>query len=459
MADVRADRAQLIIVGGLALAVTLVALALILNSAIYTGNLATRESNHDTRAAIDQVATVDGAVERSLRWVNVHEPSAPVSNFDEEMIELNKRLRKEATDGVLASVQVTGRSEGLRFAQLDETKDFTAGGSNDGAETWTLVDNTDSTLTYAMRLEKNTLFDADLSTTRDTISTRAFRVDVTDNAVPETYEIYIYQSGVTGDAYLMTNEPGDSWDLGDTLLEVIEGSCTATGPEVVVDFTKHTFGPAPDVDSPYGVFSDPAAKGCSELDFYDAAKDYQITYAQTYDGGAATVRGEYEGVFTQTYPHPQADNFYDVGSGEPFAHGALTSADLNLVYETDDVQYETEWSVTPSRQRIFTGTAPVIQLFDVAHSGSTDFEVDWEATDADGDLNEVTVTLYNRTSETVNDSRSYTTGDPELDGDSGSDSGVTLSDPDGSTGHTYEVHIRVTDDKGHVTHEKEVVNV
>jgi PKD repeat protein len=79
----RADGGQMILVGALLLAVTLVALALITNSVIYTENLVSRdEVNTDDAVAFRQAAG-DGS-RRAIVEANFGQDSVPTAEFDTE---------------------------------------------------------------------------------------------------------------------------------------------------------------------------------------------------------------------------------------------------------------------------------------------------------------------------------------------------------------------------------------
>lgn len=449
MADVTRDRAQLIIVSGLALAVTLVALAVILNSAIYTGNLSTREESHDTRAAIEHQATVDESIGRAIRYVNTRNPSEPNANLSEETAVINDRLRRDTRNGVVASVSTTVTGEGTRIAQLNASRDFT--NSTDRAD-WTVIENTKSTRTYRMRLNKSMLYDADsLMDTITMITDNALHVQITDDAGSgDTWDVYIYQSSVTGNAYLITEEPTDSFSFTG-LLDIIDESCAAAGPEVVVDFKAGTFGPAPDIRSPWGVLpplASSTSSSCSELSWYDPSEEYEIEYQN-----ADSVAGTYELVVDRSYSSLATDsNYYDATDGDdPFAHGAITDVQVEMSYRTTEVSYSTQWTTESNQQRIFSGVAPSIDSFTVSRSDD-EFTVDWDVSDVDGDLRRVNVTLYDVDDDALDERVTYTTGDPELSGDSGSDT-VTLTGTEDD--HSYEVWIQVRDSQGHVTYRKE----
>lgn len=64
MEDVSHDRGQLILITGLVIAVVLVGTVMILNTAIYTENLATRDTGDDTSEAIEfRNVVIDGTRE------------------------------------------------------------------------------------------------------------------------------------------------------------------------------------------------------------------------------------------------------------------------------------------------------------------------------------------------------------------------------------------------------------
>jgi len=79
MADVarfrEGDRAQLFLVGALALAVIFVVLAVLLNTAIYTGNIATRDVGPGTGVVVEYEQAATGMADRSLRTVNIENNS------------------------------------------------------------------------------------------------------------------------------------------------------------------------------------------------------------------------------------------------------------------------------------------------------------------------------------------------------------------------------------------------
>lgn len=72
MADVTRDRAQLILVSGLLIAITLLVLVLLLNTVIYTGNVATRGIDSDASEAIDYQRMLDAELGAYFEAENAH---------------------------------------------------------------------------------------------------------------------------------------------------------------------------------------------------------------------------------------------------------------------------------------------------------------------------------------------------------------------------------------------------
>lgn len=95
MADVNdssgLDRAQLILVSGLMIAVTLLVLVLLLNTVIYTENVATRGIDSDVSDAVDFQGTIDEEIAKLL--------AVEHSEFDEsdDWSELNESVTHSAT--------------------------------------------------------------------------------------------------------------------------------------------------------------------------------------------------------------------------------------------------------------------------------------------------------------------------------------------------------------------------
>ncbi|KAB1188770.1 MULTISPECIES: hypothetical protein [Haloferax] len=136
------ERGQLFLITALAIAVLLVGLALILNTAIYTENIATRttdtqldDATSSQRAAVEASGEILDAENRNGGDASTIETQfdASMSNWSESSATL------EASNGFTTSVSHTGTStEGLRIHQDDPARNFT---NDEDFDDWEPVHN------------------------------------------------------------------------------------------------------------------------------------------------------------------------------------------------------------------------------------------------------------------------------------------------------------------------------
>lgn len=153
------DRGQLILVTALSLAILFVTLALILNTAIYTENLATRSG--DIGGATDAVRYHDAArdaVGGIIDYANAYNHtsnstlqsnlSAGVDDFRNN----SARLFVSGDRGVETTLDTT--ENGTRIAQSDPSRNFTntSGTAND----WTIATNIDKTRAVTINITDET---------------------------------------------------------------------------------------------------------------------------------------------------------------------------------------------------------------------------------------------------------------------------------------------------------------
>ena len=158
------DRAQLILITGLMLAVTLVAVVLLLNTVIYTENLATRGADAGGAEAIEfrdgAVDDLAGILHREHRngSANVTESfGASAETYGRTVGDLRAR------DGVIAAVRpnLSTVEEGYFIAQNetdDGLRNMTAPGSNDAD--WTVAGNATRTRNYRLTVDPASLSDS-----------------------------------------------------------------------------------------------------------------------------------------------------------------------------------------------------------------------------------------------------------------------------------------------------------
>ncbi|MFB6256034.1 MAG: hypothetical protein ABEH58_04775 [Haloplanus sp.] len=156
MADVMGgarDRAQLLLIGALALAVVFLSLSLLLNSVIYTENLATRQ----THAGVDKASDLRLVVADGLGDAVAHANRRSGLDFDDRRnvyrtvtdAWIRTLANYTATDGMAAGVSRAGVREGARIVDNDSTTGLVRG---DGAGDWTVA--TDSSVrAFALEID------------------------------------------------------------------------------------------------------------------------------------------------------------------------------------------------------------------------------------------------------------------------------------------------------------------
>lgn len=155
----RADRGQLILVTGFALAVILLGLVLLLNAAIYTENVATRTTADDPREAIEIRQSAIETVEAFVEYENAR-LAATDGEFDEGRIAATVRNLTAQTGDRAArrGQQVTidpdpraGINVTTTPGETASDRFFTHNRSENGTADWTVLE--DATETRAFRIE------------------------------------------------------------------------------------------------------------------------------------------------------------------------------------------------------------------------------------------------------------------------------------------------------------------
>ncbi|QLD85900.1 hypothetical protein HWV23_09235 [Natronomonas halophila] len=243
------ERGQLLVITALVLAVVLVGLALVLNSAIYTENLSTRQST-DSVGVTTAIGTGEAEIERAIHHVNRHNNSSnPKVNraFDDAIRDLNNDTNDEyAKRGTSYRFQVTDRTNGTHLKHTNSSKSFVSGGSNSGQGDWLLAGSVPHLRDYRMTVQPRYLYTgSDL--TIDILMNNAFRVNMTgeDQSGSEvTWEVYVYEND-TGDVVVVGANETELLSE-DTIedLTTFEDGCRAVtssdDEDVTLDFTNGT---------------------------------------------------------------------------------------------------------------------------------------------------------------------------------------------------------------------------
>lgn len=275
MADVNAnDRAQIVLITALVVAVIFVALAVVVNSAIYTENLSTRDSGAESRGVLEQRATNDLSVFRAVQRANAEHPNTDDVSVIESELEglLDSQSAAVFLDnaryGKVVDLGLSATTEGSHLRQVDETRNFTAGGDNAGTPDWTLVEDAKEDGTFRFGVRKDDLLDASsdsvdhiLADTDDMILGgllfhEAFHVEVTTEG-GDTWRTFMFQAPAIdgGRVYVYTEGPDEEIRTFDGTLETLAGeSCAAPVEDGLaeIDFSTAEAGGEP----------------CEELTFY-----------------------------------------------------------------------------------------------------------------------------------------------------------------------------------------------
>lgn len=330
----RTERAQLILITGLVLAVILVAVVLLLNTVIYTENLATRGVDAGGGEAVEfregTVADVEGMLVRA-DWAD---SETTPTTFEEDLdryaaTTAEHRIREgvrasvglETTDGSFVAQDV---ERGLipSDAYLGIEEEEAEGETVEYADEWTLVE--------------------------DATRTRSYVLDV---RVPDENENRLEnESDVDSDAFRLRVEGGGtSWDVeiywleddDDVTVRIDGEEYDGSGDSVRLDLTTGTIGGLQE--------SFAWADGVED----DASvEDGRTEYSIAYRNGDAVI-GTYgfvvdtrDGVATSS-DEPLHD---DPDEGEPYAVDAVYDVHGDVSHHTPDLRYEDRIRVAPGER-------------------------------------------------------------------------------------------------------------
>lgn len=300
------DRAQILLVTALVLGMMFVTLALILNSAIFTENLASRGET----AGGDAVVQYHGDVERSVGAVLAYEDRNVSAGDDHDDVAARVETAVNDTDDVLAkrhaktgalsNVSMVDRRDGARIHQSDGTRNFSDG---DGRADWTVVE--------------------------DVERTRAFRLNVTGASSTCTPFADCFTVSVSNASHSWDLSVRDTGSQVELEVENVSGgteTCATPGSAATVDVTAGTLAGEP---CPALSFAD-APTGASDVE-YRNADEIAGTYSLVVDN---------ESVATSPPAH------FGAGS-DPTVRPTLYDVTLAYEYETDDVAVDGELRVAP----------------------------------------------------------------------------------------------------------------
>ncbi|MFC5136172.1 MULTISPECIES: DUF7261 family protein [Haloferacaceae] len=310
-----ADRGQMLVVAGLVMAVSLVALVVLLNATIYSENLATRGVEGADREAADVRATAVGGVGELIDATNRAGP-APNETVVKGVEALDQRMARSYAErgGVVHLTTNESRITRGKYVTTDGNATKLANATN--ATTYTFAGGVDRTRRFTLEIELESL----ANTTRSNATDEAFHVAFNGSDLSESQEVYVYRNTTT-DRVIVANATGG----GDPTVrcEIDPG----TDGEVTVDLTDERLDDTPC----FGVW--PSA-------LFAPSATYTIDFgnADAAEGTAtATVR-----------PRPTGT---DVDADHAGVSPAVYDATIDLRYRTANFRFETTVRVAPGEPR------------------------------------------------------------------------------------------------------------
>lgn len=317
MANVTRERAQLLITSSFALAVLLVGIALVLNTAIYTENLATRDSDRgkDVLRLRGDVEAPISALIQHVNYNDTYDSYGHVnSEFAKELATVSDTVGKYgALDGNAVHVSAA-RTKGLRLEQTQKrTYTNASGGTN-----WTLVDGGD-----------------------DIEQVRHFQMEISRSGVASTCEPFM------SCFYVTVANDSESWRMsveklsGNVFIKVEdsdgEHECGKYDEDVTVKITEGGIQQEPIEQVTY------EEEACKEA--FRAVADMDGPYDVTYANGDE-IEGTYELSVATNSPLSTEDNFDD----QPRLTWIVYDADVRVTYRTTDLYYESTFRVVPDEE-------------------------------------------------------------------------------------------------------------
>jgi hypothetical protein len=303
------DRGQLILVTGLAVAVTLVALVLLLNTVIYTQNLATRGTGIEDGEAVGfRGEVVEGVgdvldAENRQEYDSYDDLHRNVSEGVAQYDVLASRYYAESATVADIEEDTLSTTNGTILYQTNASRNFT--NSTGTSADWTLAEDVSNARNFQLTVSAENLSNDDDG---------AFSVRLANET--DTWRIYVYNDG--GDV-AVTNATDDS-----TLED-----CTTSRSEATIDLAAGTV----------------AGFDCPELAYPTEMDPYDVTFR---NGDQAT------GTYAVTIGHTtddsniESDNFAEPGDEEsPRAVPAVYATEFDVHFQTTDLEFHTRLRVAP----------------------------------------------------------------------------------------------------------------
>lgn len=316
------DRAQMFLVIAVAMAALLVVLTIVLNAALFAGNLTASDDGVDEASVLGYRSGVVGGVAPLVTHANQYDNAsypdlqAAVGARVTTWSDLSGRQAAAGVSG--ASVGLDSTVSGTRVDQTDASHDFTDDG---GTSSWELVPSTSNVRGFDLNVSRAALVPpASAATETDLVNAGVFAVALDDGG-GDVWRVYIYRDGAD-DVAVKVRDPGDPVD-------VLRPACSAaagTNGHVIVDISNATVGGQP----------------CPDLDIVgELVNTFDIEFER-----GASAAGTYKLIVDRDYDFVNDPAEFGA-SGGPRVNYALYSVTVELTYVTPELRYETTVTVVP----------------------------------------------------------------------------------------------------------------
>lgn len=379
----RSDAGQILLIAGLALALVFVGLALVLNSVIFTENLATRHNDEASSAARQFDSVAGDGVAEGIKWTNDANTGNDYSTLKNDHYQpaistvLERLMSRSSQYGYSTSIERVRTHPGTQIRDDNISGSLTPASLSIG--TWVVAPDSDFRR-LRMTVVRGTLPSLSRSDVEDALEdghSILFWWQITD-ATGHTWRTGFWKSGA--------NEI--SLRTYDVTRDYYTPICRHQTAELTVDLAAGTSGGEHCRALSYA----DEITGKSNISYWNgdlAAGTYRITV----DRGNSSLTDAVDEM--NSGAHCSGPTYASAGSGtSPYTAPAVYSGTVDVGIEDQSIAYERRNRIEPSG---ITGpsSAPTVTSFDVfdpADNGS--LTVKWETLDPQLDPVEVNLTLY-----------------------------------------------------------------
>jgi hypothetical protein len=312
-------RGQLFLVVAVALAALLIVLTVVLNAALYAGNLTARDDGVDDESALAYREGVVQGGSALVTYANRYNNSnyTELRSTTEARVESWSDLagRHAAAEVSGANASFDSASNGALVDQTDESRKFT---NATGTSSWEVVNATSNVRSFLLNVNRTALVDpspSEKSSASALNSADVFAVTL-ENA-SETWQVFIYANDTN--VSVKVDDPATG----------LSDACRVPGGNVTVDISDATVG----------------GRDCSQLDILDDPPDpFDVQFER-----GENAAGTYSFVTDEEFAEVN-DGDLGTAAGPPRVGHALYSVTVEVRYVTPTLRYETTVRIVPGER-------------------------------------------------------------------------------------------------------------